>query len=70
MDTDETITVAGQTITARDHPRGEFGVYRHYEIADRRFVSLEDAKAFAVAAGPQLVPQSAPQPVTKSKSTK
>lgn len=47
MGTDETIEVSGQTITARDHPRGEFGVYRHYEIGEQKFDSLEDARTFA-----------------------
>lgn len=52
MDTNETLQINGKTITARDKPRGEFGVYRSYEVDDQSFALLEDATAYANAGKP------------------
>ncbi len=52
MQSDESISVNGQVITARDwpghlqSPAREGGCFRHYEVGDKRFDSLDEAKRF------------------------
>lgn len=72
MNTDESIAVNGKTITARDLPRGEFGVYRHYEVDSGdgkepvKFALLEDAQAFC---GQPAKPVPTPDPATVPADT-
>jgi hypothetical protein len=62
--TDESIQHAGRTITARDLPRGELGVYRHYEVdgVETRFDSLDAAKEFCDAVKSPPPPPPPPDP--------